>query len=153
MVESHWTYNNKKVYEVPEGMVAFVYQITNTKNGMMYIGKKNFFSTRMLPPLKGKSRRRKKVIESKWKEYTGSSDYLNDDIKIFGKSNFIFEILEFNVNKSENNYSELVHQVMLNVLDAVNETGDRMYYNKNINLKYYPSEKHREKRNIMMESF
>ena len=36
----HWLYQGKDVNELPEDCVGFVYQITNTTNGRMYIGKK-----------------------------------------------------------------------------------------------------------------
>lgn len=41
-----WTYNNKPFEEVPEGIVAFVYLITNIENNKKYIGKKLFKFTR-----------------------------------------------------------------------------------------------------------
>ena len=35
-----WTYQEKPIDELPEDVVGFVYQITNTTNDRMYIGKK-----------------------------------------------------------------------------------------------------------------
>ena len=44
-----WFYNNESVENIPEGMVGFVYCITNLSNNKKYIGKKNFyFSLRAL---------------------------------------------------------------------------------------------------------
>ena len=37
-----------------EDHIGFVYEITDTENGMMYIGKKKFWSKVTRPPLKGK---------------------------------------------------------------------------------------------------
>ena len=36
----HWTYRGKEITNMPEDVVGFVYIITNTSNGRMYIGKK-----------------------------------------------------------------------------------------------------------------
>ena len=36
----HWTYHGKDILELPNDCIGFVYQITNTTNGRMYIGKK-----------------------------------------------------------------------------------------------------------------
>ena len=49
-----WTYKNKIITEIPDGVEAFVYLITNLTNNRKYIGKKlaKFKTTK--PPLKGK---------------------------------------------------------------------------------------------------
>ena len=49
-----WLYKDKEVKELPKDCEAFVYLITNTMNGMMYVGKKlaKFKTTKK--PLKGK---------------------------------------------------------------------------------------------------
>ena len=39
-METNWTYKGETIKELPEDVVGFVYQITNTKDGRMYIGKK-----------------------------------------------------------------------------------------------------------------
>ena len=51
---SDWVYQGKTVNELPKNCEAFVYLITNKKNGMKYVGKKlaKFKTTK--PPLKGK---------------------------------------------------------------------------------------------------
>ena len=56
---------------------AFVYLITNNLTGEKYIGKKNLFSKRTLPPLKGKKRKRIVIKEMKWREYQSSSDIVS----------------------------------------------------------------------------
>ena len=38
-----WLYNNELIETIPEGMVGFVYLITNLTNNRKYIGKKNFY--------------------------------------------------------------------------------------------------------------
>ena len=35
-----WIYKDKEITDLPDDCVGFVYQITNTTNGRMYIGKK-----------------------------------------------------------------------------------------------------------------
>jgi len=49
----YWSYKNVIVEELPKDCEAFVYLITNTMNGMMYVGKKlaKFKTTKK--PLKG----------------------------------------------------------------------------------------------------
>ena len=69
-----WSYNGKEfTSEMIEEYVGFVYIITNLETNMKYVGKKLFTSKRTLPPLKGKTRKRKVVKESDWMEYYGSS--------------------------------------------------------------------------------
>ena len=55
---SDWTYEGKVIDKLPEDCEAFVYLITNKKNGMKYVGKKlaKFKTTK--PPLKGKKNKR-----------------------------------------------------------------------------------------------
>jgi len=67
--------------EIEESMIGFVYIIVNKTSGKWYIGQKKFWSTKRLPPLKGKVRKRKVTKESDWRKYTGSSKNLNFDIK------------------------------------------------------------------------
>ena len=126
MEASHWN-----VKEIPEGMTGFVYQITNCKTGKKYIGKKLYYSTRHLKPLKGKKRRRKVVTESDWKTYCSSSDIVKKDIEVFGKENFLFEILKSFKNKSYLNYHEIELQVKNDVLR------NDQWYNANILCKFY----------------
>ena len=79
--------------EMPEGVEAFVYLITNKSNGMKYVGKKlaKFKTTK--PPLKGKKNKRRGTKESDWRDYWGSSDRLNADVEQLGSKNFTREIL------------------------------------------------------------
>ena len=55
----HWTHNGKDILELPNEVVGFVYQITNTTNGRMYIGKKLAKFKRSRPPLKGRRNKRR----------------------------------------------------------------------------------------------
>ena len=50
----NWTYKGNEITNMPEDVVGFVYMITNTTNGRMYIGKKLAKFKRSRPPLKGR---------------------------------------------------------------------------------------------------
>ena len=61
MYDNPWLLNNKPfTSEMIGNYIGFVYEITDLSNNKKYIGKKNFYSTRKLPPLKGKVKKRKK---------------------------------------------------------------------------------------------
>ena len=117
---------------------GFVYLITNITNGKMYIGKKFLTSTRRLPPLKGKKRKRVATKESNWLEYYGSSDDLKNDIEILGDENFEREILHLCKTRAGVNQLEVIEQFKRNVLYSLNEQGEREYYNNNISGKFFP---------------
>jgi len=95
---------------------GFVYKITNKQNGRMYIGKKNFWNVRRLPPLKGKKRRRVTKIESDWQKYYGSSDEVKSLVEELGPENFEREILHLCRSKGEMSYYELKEQIDREVL-------------------------------------
>jgi len=68
-----WYYNGEPfTSEMIEDYIGFVYEITDTRNGMKYIGKKGLMSKRKLPPLKGAKRKRTKIVETDWPDYYGS---------------------------------------------------------------------------------
>ncbi len=54
MMTSEWTYQKKKIKELPEDCEGFVYLITNLTNDRKYIGKKLAKFKKTRPPLKGK---------------------------------------------------------------------------------------------------
>ena len=96
--------------------VGFVYLITNLENDKKYIGKKWFWSTKKLPPLKGKKRKRTVVKESDWKQYYGSSEEVKLLLEQLGKDNFKREILRLCKTKGECTYYEAKLQFDFDVL-------------------------------------
>ena len=102
---SHWLYKNKVLNEAPEGYFGFVYLITNIKSGKKYIGRKYFGTTRRIKVV-GKKRRKVIRKDSNWRDYTGSSKDLNQDIKELGMWQFRFEILILGRTKGQVNYLE-----------------------------------------------
>jgi len=131
MTANNWTYQGKNTTELPEDCVGFVYLITNTTNGRMYIGKKLAKFKRSKAPLKGRRNRRRYKVESDWQDYYGSSDDLTIDIKRLGTENFMREILFYCKSKSELSYVEAREQFSRKVL----ETKD--YYNGHIRVRVH----------------
>ena len=133
-----WTYEGKQIDTIPDEYEGFVYLITNKKNGKKYVGKKlaKFKTTK--PPLKGRKNKRRGYKESDWREYWGSSDRLNEDVKKYGEQNFLREILYLCKSRAEMSYIEAREQFDRRVL----ETDD--YYNGIINVRVGGSDKLRQ---------
>ncbi len=110
-----------------EDYVGFVYLITNITKNKYYIGQKKFWSKRTLPPLKGKTRKRKKIVESDWIKYTGSSEELNKDI--LAGDEIKKEIIRVCKSKWEMNYYEIKEQIDRDVLFK------ECYYNGIVNVR------------------
>ena len=128
-MRSPWIYKTAVVDSLPNDCEAFVYLITNKKNGMKYVGKKlaKFKTTK--PPLKGKKNKRRGYKESDWKIYWGSSDHLKDDVEKYGEGNFIREILHFCPSRGISSYLEAKEQFDREVLLSDD------YYNGIINVR------------------
>ena len=129
----NWTYQGKTVKELPENCIGFVYLITNTTNGRMYIGKKLAKFKRSRPPLKGRKNKRRHTVESDWQDYYGSSDLLTEDVEKLGKTKFTREILHLCSSKGECNYLEAKEQFARGVLESDN------YYNGHIRVRVHGS--------------
>jgi hypothetical protein len=99
---------------------GFVYRITNTITGKMYIGKKFFYSSKT-KQVKGKKKKFK--IFSDWQTYYGSNEELKKDVSIHGKENFKREIIHLCKSKGECGYLEAKEQFVNGVLESEN------YYN------------------------
>lgn len=112
----YWTYKGLLFEESMIGdYKGFVYMIKNIDKGMYYIGKKSF--TRMKSYQKNNKKKRK-TVESDWKTYTGSNDFLNRDISNGDK--ITKEILHLCLSKSEMSYLEAKEQFLLDVLKDKN---------------------------------
>lgn len=110
----HWQLQRDVLIE--ESTFGFIYEITNKITNKKYIGKKQCVRRVKRKPLKGKTRNRIDSKESDWKSYTSSSKELNEDIKKYGKENFIFTILKTCNSKWELSYEEIKEQIKHDVL-------------------------------------
>lgn len=131
-----WYYEGKEynpTHEELSDWVGFVYIITDKSNNKKYVGKKTFWSKKTLPPLKGKTRKRRSVVESDWRSYYGSSDLVKQLLLEHGEINFFREILYFCKSKGEMGYLEAKEQFSRNVLL------DDTYYNGIINCRVHRS--------------
>jgi len=134
-----WTYQGIPVEELPEDCVGFVYLITNTVTGRMYVGKKlaKFAKTTYkTEKLKNGKKRRKKIrgkIDSDWRTYYGSNIELNKDVEQLGTDKFTREILYYCKSKAETSYIEAKEQFDRKVL----ESND--YYNGHIQVRVHGS--------------
>lgn len=131
-----WYYKNKKfepTYEELSDWVGFIYEITDNINNMKYIGKKGFWSTRRLAPLKGKTRKRKVVKESDWMKYYGSNEEVKLLVENEGPERFSREILRLCESKGLMSYFEAKLQFDKEVLFSDE------YYNAFIGCKIHQS--------------
>lgn len=134
-----WHYQGKEITELPEDCVGFVYLITNTTTGRMYVGKKLAkFSrtTYKTVKLKNGNKKRKKIrnkIDSDWQQYYGSSTNLTEDINSQGTDNFHREILYYCKSKAECSYIEAKEQFSRRVLESDD------YYNGHIQVRVHKS--------------
>ena len=126
-----WIYEEKPINELPDDVVGFVYQIRNTTNDRMYIGKKLAKFKRSRKPLKGRKNKRRYKVDSDWQDYYGSSDELAMDIKKLGKEHFKREILFYCYSKAELSYVEAREQFARKVLESDN------YYNGHIRVRVH----------------
>ncbi len=129
-----WYLDNKEfspTHDEISSWVGFVYEIEDNTNGKKYIGKKLFWSTRRLPPLKGKKRKRVVVKESDWQKYYGSNEQVKTLVEDHGGERFTRTILRLCKAKGELSYFEAKEQFDRNVLL------DPMYYNEFIGLKVH----------------
>ena len=138
-IDMQWIYKNQPVEQLPEQCVGFVYIITNTVSGRMYVGKKlaRFKTTRYrMHTQKNGKKIRKKIrgaVASDWQEYYGSSDQLNRDVQSLGRDRFRREILYYCRSKAECNYIEAREQFARRVLES------DQYYNGHIRVRVHGS--------------
>ena len=126
---TEWIYQGQEITELPDEVIGFVYEITNTVNGRKYIGKKLSRFKRSRPPLKGRKNKRRGHKESDWRDYWGSSDKLNEDVQALGTDKFTREILYYCNSRGLMSYLEAREQFERRVLESDD------YYNGIINVR------------------
>lgn len=101
-----WEYNSSELdldnLDIKK-VEGFVYLITQKSTGMMYIGKKSFWCNKYFQK---NGVKKKKRVESDWREYYGSSPRLQEEINRAGIDDFKREILYTCSTKSELSYLE-----------------------------------------------
>jgi hypothetical protein len=97
------------------------------------VGKKTLLSTKRLPPLKGKTRKRTVKKQSDWRSYYGSSEEVKSLVESIGTDNFHREIIYLCKSKGAMNYLEAMEQFNRGVLISDE------YYNEFIGVKIHSS--------------
>ena len=115
-----WLYEGKP-YNPPEEFStddywAFVYLITNRATAQKYIGKKFFWSKKVLPKTKSRKRRKITYVESDWRTYYGSNRVLNEEREQAGNDMYYRQILHLCKTKGECAYMEAKEQFDREVL-------------------------------------
>ena len=127
-----WYYQNELFNaELISQYQGFVYVITDLTHSKKYVGKKGFWSKKTLPPLKGKTRKRRSIVESNWQVYYGSSETVQQLLEEHGPPGFDRKILHLCKTKGEMSYLEAKEQFDRRVLL------DDSYYNGIINCKIH----------------
>lgn len=130
-----WYYGDKEIKsldDIPVGAIGFVYSIYVPDMHLYYIGKKNLYATRTLPPLKGYTRKRKIQGESNWLKYHGSNETIKD---LVSQGYDIYkDILKFAYSTKSLTYWETKYLFCSNALE------DECYLNGNILGKFYPGD-------------
>lgn len=116
-VNNPWYYQNE-VFEPDEdflkGLVGFVYCMTNLDENKKYIGKKLFWSSKILPITKTRKRRKRIKVESDWKNYYGSSQAVMALVE--RNVHFRRDIIHLCRTKGECSYYEAKEQFAQDVL-------------------------------------
>lgn len=134
-----WSHQGTVVEQLPEDCVGFVYLITNTVTGRMYVGKKLAkFSKTTYKVVKQKNGTKKKKrirskIDSDWQTYYGSNIELNKDVELLGTDKFTREILHYCNSKALTSYLEAKEQFDRKVLES------QAYYNGHIQVRVHGS--------------
>jgi hypothetical protein len=110
------TFNNN-----PYEAEGFIYTIFERSTGKSYIGKKSYWNYS-----KGK-----RVRQSNWKTYASSSSEIAERVAS-NKDDYGFIMLHEAPDKSALNYLEIKYQLEYNVLTAVDDKGEKLYYNKTL---------------------
>lgn len=134
--DNPWLYEGKPfTSDDIQDNYGFVYCLTDSVTAKKYIGRKYFWSVRTVKKIK--NRRKKNRSESDWKDYYGSSKTVLELVDKFGKERFKREIVSLHKTKGDVNYNEVKLQFKLDVLEAVDQFGERAYFNENIANRYF----------------
>ena len=106
---------DKERYNI-EDYYGFVYVIIEKSTGKKYIGKKFFWSSKILPVTKTRKRRKKTLVESDWMQYYGSSVEVKSLVEQNGVDNYKRIILRLCKSKGECSYYEAKYQFDNDVL-------------------------------------
>lgn len=127
----HWLIDAVGAFD-PKDFVGFIYEIEQLSSGKSYIGKKQFKFKRK----KTKSNP-SRTKDSDWREYTSSSESVNELIAEVGKEDFAFRILLLCIGKCMLGYEEESIQRERDVLRARLPNGERKYFNRTIGYKNF----------------
>jgi hypothetical protein len=141
---ANWLYKGKKVENIEDfdehTPFGFVYLISNTVDGRIYIGKKFLqhkktkkLGKKAMAEQTGPGRKKTKEVsyaESDWKTYWGSCKPLLEDIARLGEDKFYKEILDLAWSSKHLSYLEAKYQFKTDVLETNS-------YNDNIQARYY----------------
>ena len=140
---THWVLHSDDQEIDPDHYFGFIYLIYNKRTYKKYIGKKQF----------KKYKKNKPVGYSDWKSYTGSSKYLNEDIRKLKPRNFVFVMIRQLETRGGLVYSEANAQHRLEVMTKkLLGSQDREYYNGAIaGIRFIPKEVIHNINNILEE--
>jgi len=140
----NWLYKGSKIENIEDfgehTPFGFVYLISNTVDGRIYIGKKFLqhkktkkLGKKAIAEQTGPGRKKTKEVsyaESDWKIYWGSCKPLLEDVARLGEDKFYKEILDLAWSSKHLSYLEAKYQFKTDVLETNS-------YNDNIQARYY----------------
>ena len=140
----NWLYKGNKIENIEDfgeqTPFGFVYLISNTIDGRIYIGKKFLqhkktkkLGKKAMAEQTGPGRKKTKEVsyaESDWKTYWGSCKSLLEDVARLGEDKFYREILDLAWSSKHLSYLEAKYQFKTDVLETNS-------YNDNIQARYY----------------
>ena len=129
-------YRFERLDDFAKGAVGFIYEI-EFNNGKKYLGRKALYHKRTMRPLKGKKRKRVKMVESNWKDYLGS--FKNQGLKEKIKTGEIYPVRRAIITVCYDAWQMTYFETKyLFVRDCLL---DDNYYNNNILGKFYKPER------------
>ena len=145
---SKWLYKGEEINSIEDfgdkTPFGFVYLISNTINGKIYIGKKFLqhkktkkLGKKAMAEQTGPGRKKTKEVtyaESDWKTYWGSYKPLLEDVATIGEDKFYKEILELAWTSKHLSYLEAKYQFVTECLekDSYNDNIQGRYFKKDL---------------------